>query len=360
MKHFLKSPTKDSESQRRSYSHRQRGLHFYFRHMNQRMQIRFSELVEHDTMPTAFIHGNPHLDNYAKNAKGAAMVDFDRSRLGPYAYDLVRFLISVSLRGDRPSDLIPPTLIESLRRGYVQGLLCPELGYEEMLHLREKKPKRWQTSTRAYMASDRMWAAKLRRYPTTVRTAKMTALLDGYLESRNELDLLDRYKVTAGARVAGSLGKYHHLFLLEPKKGDDDFILLDVKEVYDERNNRWYRNPFDHNGKRMIAAGNLHAPGWDLRPGFATHRGKQYWGRQIPTQNAKFKKLMREPEQMEICFAVASQLGRAHHLSVRGIDHRQLFEHFQQNYPTFIMAAQVMKRELESAYDAYMGELLAA
>ena len=69
---------------------------------------------------------------------------------------------------------------------------------------------------------------------------------------------------------------------------------------------------------------------------------------------------MREAEQMESCFAFASQLGRAHHLSVRDIDHRQLFEHFQRNYPTIIMAAQVMKRELEAAYDKYMQELLAA
>ena len=67
---------------------------------------------------------------------------------------------------------------------------------------------------------------------------------------------------------------------------------------------------------------------------------------------------MSEPEQMEICFAVASQLGRAHHLSVRDIDYRELFEHFQANYASFVMAAQVMKRELEQAYDAYMKKLL--
>src|SRR5690606_30771550 len=138
------------------------------------------------------------------------------------AYDLVRFLISVSLRGEDHHDLIRPTLVESLRRGYIQGVLCPELGYEQMLHLRVKEPKRWQTSTRAYLEANRLWAAKLRLHATSPHSKKMVALLSSYLDSRGEQDLLSRYEPTEGARVPGSLGKVHKLILLHARRKGDD------------------------------------------------------------------------------------------------------------------------------------------
>ena len=43
------------------------------------MQVRFAELVDHRKIPQILIHGNPHVANYCKTERGAAMVDFDRS-----------------------------------------------------------------------------------------------------------------------------------------------------------------------------------------------------------------------------------------------------------------------------------------
>ena len=48
------------------------------------------------------------------------MVGFDRSRIGPYAYDLVRFLISVSLcRLQQDEYLLHPIILDHFRRGYL-------------------------------------------------------------------------------------------------------------------------------------------------------------------------------------------------------------------------------------------------
>ena len=102
--------------------HPRRGLHQFYRLCGRAMQKRFVELVDPAQIPQAFVHGNPHLDNYAKTERGAAMVDFDRSRVGPYSYDLVRFLVSLSIRrSHRDHRFLHPVVLANLRRGYAYG-----------------------------------------------------------------------------------------------------------------------------------------------------------------------------------------------------------------------------------------------
>ncbi|PIR19484.1 MAG: hypothetical protein COV48_01740, partial [Elusimicrobia bacterium CG11_big_fil_rev_8_21_14_0_20_64_6] len=95
---FDKDPSGDADNIRKNYLHEKRGAHFYFRNMLLPMQERFAQLLDMASAPRAFLHGSPHLDNYAKSKQGAAMVDFDRSRVGPYSWDLVRLMVSMSLR----------------------------------------------------------------------------------------------------------------------------------------------------------------------------------------------------------------------------------------------------------------------
>ncbi len=349
---FHKDPGDDPEHLRRMYLDERRGTHFYFRHMNGRMQQRFADIVDHDDIPTAFIHGNPHFDNYAKSDSGAAMVDFDRSRFGPYAYDIVRFLISVMLRGK--GDDLSPAVTEAFNDGYLQGALEPYRGFEQMAHLRSKAPKDWERSTRAYLSSNRRWAGKLKSNARAPAESASTLLRD-YLRNRNELHLLERFKLLTSACVRGSFGKLHHLFLLVPSlgRGDDD-ILIDVKEVYDDPDTRWYYNPFSHNGKRMVAAGDLFAPDWERRPGWATHEGVEYWGRQISPHSVKLKKPLSKAKQQDICFAVASQLGRGHALSVIGMHSKDLADHFRMRYELFVRSARTLRDELVEGHRDYV------
>ncbi len=349
---FNKDPGEDPEQLRRMYVDERRGCHFYFRHMNGRMQQRFAEIVDHDEIPTAFIHGNPHFDNYAKSDSGAAMVDFDRSRFGPYAYDIVRFLVSVMLRGK--GEELSPVVADAFHSGYLQGALNPHQGFEQMAHLRAKSPKPWEQSTRAYVNSNRRWAGKLKSNETAPEES-MTSLLGEYLSNRNELHLLERFMLLTSACVRGSFGKLHHLFLLVPKRGhDEDDILIDVKEVYDDPDTRWYYNPFPHNGQRMVAAGDLFAPEWERRPGWATHEGGEYWGRQISPHSVKLKKPLSKGKQQDICFAVASQLGRGHALSVLGMHSKDLADHFRMRFELFVQSAQTLRDELVEGHLDYL------
>ena len=224
----------------------------------------------------------------------------------------------------------------------------------QMAHLRRKAPKDWERTTRAYLTSNRRWAGKL---ATNARAPgeSTKSLLREYLRNRNEIALLERFIVLTSACVRGSFGKLHHLFLLVPRRGrGEDDILIDVKEVYDDPDTRWYYNPFPHNGQRMVAAGDLFAPEWERRPGWATHEGREYWGRQISPHSVKLKKPLSTAKQQDICFAVASQLGRGHALSVLGMHSKDLAEHFRMRFELFVRSARTLRDELLEGHRDYL------
>ncbi|HJL15072.1 MAG TPA: DUF2252 family protein [Sandaracinaceae bacterium LLY-WYZ-13_1] len=358
MNAFARRPEADDPALRRSYGHPDRGLHRFFRHSHRRMQRRFVALVDAASIPRAFLHGNPHLANYAKNRSGAAMVDFDRARLGPYLYDVVRFLVSVSLRRGDEGDgrLLHPAVLDSFRRGYLMGVGAPDLGYEEMRDLRRRSPKKWQQDLAAYLAAERAWSGRLRAHAIDPTEPRLRALLESYLTSRDEESLGPHYRIEAAASVPGSMGKIHTLLLLRPDRDDLPRRLIDVKEVYDEPDDAFFDNPFGHNGRRMVEAGRLHAPGWENEPGWATHGGVEYWVRGIPTQNDKLAKKRLTPiQQIDVAFAVGSQLGRAHHLSMER-DRDAHLEHFQGAYREAVEVAAQLRTELARAHAAYLAE----
>ena len=79
------------------------------------------------------------------------MVDFDRLRIGPYAYDIVRFLISVSLSRQTPTkQLLHPIILEQFKRGYRAGFALENDDFEDY-KLKTKIPKHWQLSTDSYL-----------------------------------------------------------------------------------------------------------------------------------------------------------------------------------------------------------------
>ncbi|MEQ8894285.1 MAG: DUF2252 family protein, partial [Sandaracinaceae bacterium] len=150
-----------------------------------------------------------------------------------------------------------------------------------------------------------------------------------------------------------SLGKLHTLLLLEPNRDDIDPRLVDVKEVYDEPDDAYFMNPFGHNGQRMVEAGELHAPGWEQNPGWATYEGVEYWVREIPTQNEKLKRRLTTVQQIDVCFAVASQLGRAHTLSMP-LDAKAHLGCFEALYDHLIEVAAQLRAEVGAAHLSYL------
>ncbi|MEO1172514.1 MAG: DUF2252 family protein [Myxococcota bacterium] len=352
MNPFLRKPYRDDREQRVAML--RGGLHLFFRKTTQRMQRRFVRLADAKSMPRVFLHGNPHLDNYVRTKTGTAMVDFDRARHGPYGYDLVRLMVSLSIRARRPmGPLLTGPVRASLRRGYLQGLLCPELGWEEMEHLRKVRANRWYETTDAYLAAGRGWAKRLHAFRVEPETVRAQKLFERYCANRSVEDWLDRYTVAQAAEVAGTMGKSHTLLLLRPRSETDDSVLLDFKETYTEKDNKWFRNPYGHQGERMRAAEALHTPGWNPLGAFVSDQGRDLWVREIETYQVKIKRQLREAELMEVATSVGSQLGRAHGQSVQAGTRFDLAERFRREYDDLIYVATTLLAEVTDAYRRY-------
>src|SRR5690606_2541076 len=117
------------------------------------------------------------------------------------------------------------------------------------------------------------------------KSEQILQLLQNFLASRHEVNLLNEFYLDEAGLTPGSLGKKHYILSLLPKNPDShkDAILLDIKEVYEEKNNRFFYSPVEHHGLRMIEASKVFADGMEERLGYCTFNNKQYWGRQIPS-----------------------------------------------------------------------------
>ncbi len=353
---FCKDPFTDSHRLRSNYLHHKRGNHFYFRNMKLRMQERFVDMIDHKEIPQVFIHGSPHLDNYSRNERCMGMVDFDRSRNGPYAWDLVRVLTSVLYRQRNPQPLTAG-LADELFYGYRTGFKKPDKNLKEMDLLNSIEVESPAFPVRDYLAQNKKWALELRRFVIAKEDDEMNQVLRGYLRSIEQVDLLDQYQVTLAGKARGSMGRVRYLVLLTSEDTSKDWILLEIKHVREDEDNEWYSNPFEHHGERMRHASQLYAPGWDLCEGYTTVGGVQYWGHRLPTVNLKLKKPLGVNDQLDFLYCVGQQIGRAHALSQIDGSPKDLLKHLKAHELTLIESAHTMKRELDHAYNEYLEKL---
>jgi hypothetical protein len=288
------------------------------------------------------------------------MMDFDRSRLGPYAWDIIRFLSSVSLRRQDMDGFLDRKVVEYFLDAYIVHFLNPEIPAKQLKMLKGIEPQKWQLSTRDYLASNRRWAKKMRENPVPVNNGVANDLLQAFLGSRNELNLLDDYEVSEVGLTPGSLGKKHWIYSLVPKNPDShlDAIILDIKEVYDEKNNKFFYSPSDHHGERMILASKIFADGMEERLGFCTYENKQYWGRQIPSFAVKVKKFLNKDEQCDFAYSVGSELGKGHRKGLLNPDDAELIEKdLVQNFEKYFKISKLLTYELNIAFEATMKKI---
>lgn len=356
---FYREISSDNADIQRQMLDKHSGAHRFFRASGPLMQTRFVELASPENIPKILIHGNPHIANYCKTSRGAAMVDFDRSRVGPYAYDIVRFLVSVSLCGpDDDNDFLHPVVIDHFRRGYLYGLFANKrYEHEEMHELRTQEPRRWQMNPVDYLESKKKWAKKL--FENTVDLSKKRQkMFDSYLESINgELDMND-YSITTCSEVPGSMGKMHYLYLLEGLTESLEPVIIDIKEVYSEPDNEWFSNPFEHHGIRMNKAGEVYAPGWEQMPGHATHKGEQFWCRKIPIQQVKLAAPIEKIDQCDLCFSVAAELGRGHSKASQKYNAKSIYSDFSERFDMYIDVSKKIQLELLSAHEVYCAQMV--
>jgi len=357
---FDKDPAGDAENIRENYLNEKRGAHFYFRNMLLPMQDRFAQLMDMASMPKAFLHGSPHIDNYAKSAQGAAMVDFDRARVGPYAWDLVRLMVSMSLRQKKDADgLLDPDVLKQLKKGYLRGFRHPDRPFSEVRQLKDVEPEDDEVSTDAYLAANKKWAKEMRANALPVNDPAVVKLIDGYAETQ-EPDFLNDYFIEEAGRGQGSMG-FRGLFLVvlapKDKKSGKDRILLNIKATRTDPDTEWYKNPYKTEIARMHAAAGLYAPGWTVRPGSAVLDGVEYDVRPISPQNVKIKKMLNHEQQLDFAYAVGTQLGRAHRLSLQDATPAQLEKHLDDHYGGIAAAGLTIRDEIVDAHARYLRKM---
>jgi hypothetical protein len=135
--------------------------------------------------------------------------------------------------------------VEYFIDAYYTHFLNPEIPHKQLKMLKEVRPDDWQMSTRNYLQANKKWAKKMRAFRINAKSESTIQLLMKFLESRGEQSLMNEYYIDEVGLTPGSLGKKHFIYSLLPKNPDShkDAILLDIKEVYEEKNNRFFILP---------------------------------------------------------------------------------------------------------------------
>lgn len=319
------------------------------------MQAKLPRLMDLSKVPVTFIHGNPHIDNYVRTFRGAAMMDFDRSRMGPYCWDIIRFLGGLSLHRDEMDGFLDRRVVEYFIDSYITHFMNPEIPHKQFKLLKNVEPEKWQMSTKEYLRANKRWAKKMRENGMSPKNELAVNLLHAFFTNRNELSIFDDYFISEVGITPGSLGKKHFIYSLVPKNPDShlDAIMMDIKEVYHEKNTKFFYSPVPHHGERMILASKVFADGMEERLGFCTHLGKQYWGRQVPSFAVKAKKFLDKNEQCDFAYSVASELGKGHRKGLPDPKMAEFIEKdFRTNFDKYYKISKLLTYEISLAYES--------
>lgn len=328
------------------------GPYLFFRRSKTGIQARLAQLFPHDHVPKTLLHGSPHIDNYIKTTDFFGMIDFDRSYIGPYIWDIVCSLLAINLRNParhfRPfSKEILQTYYETYRHHFQH----PDLPFLPFEPLELITPKAWETDIMLYLKGHHKWAKKLHNSPILLSDPVVNALLEKYPAHLPKPNPLVNYQLIQAARTTGSFGRRRYLCLLQNKTEKAEPILLDIKETknylqQDWPHNKWYESLWQQQGQRMIQGAMLYAPASVQLESYATVNGLQYWGRQIPILNRKPAKLFSKSDQVDFAKSAASQLGRGHCIGIYQDKPKVLLTHFEQNFEKLIEITETIQAEL--------------
>ena len=284
-----------------------------FRILGPQLQSLFTEQIDLGDTPKLLLHGNPHLDNYARTYNGTGLVDFDRSRVGPSLWDITRALCSITF-WSRDDQVRPHEEVMAIFFAAYQEAIEDRLAYWETPDfLRQISPKKFQMTPTRYLNSGKKWVKKMERNLVEAPEDFHHTLFEAYV---NEHDprLLEHWSLSEVAEVAGSMGKRHYVYQLDPKVETREPILLDIKETYIEEDNAYFHNPFKHQGVRMVTASRLYSPGIEEGIGYCSLHGEEYWVRRIPTFSAKVPVGLDHDCALQLARAIGLQLGRGHRI----------------------------------------------
>ena len=331
------------------------GPYLFFRRNKTGVQALLAEYMAHDQVPQVFLHGSPHIDNYAKTEQGYGMIDFDRAYIGPYLWDLACVLLAIALRNPETyRQPLSAKIKETFIGTYEDALQHPDRPYLPYQPLELITPKRWEIDPDLYLEDKHKWAKQLHEAKLPEKDPIADALFQGYRLHLEDKALLTGYHVKQRARAAGSFGRKRYLFLLT--HADKTPCLLDMKETKNYLNWDWphlayYHSPFQHEGERMRHAAKIYAPGLAKGESYATVNGIQYWGRTIPFLNRKPAKCFSLDDQISFAYSAASQLARGHALAVHQTDPDRLLAHLHTQWATLNKQIEAIKTALFAVWE---------
>lgn len=336
-------------------SQQKHGLNLYFRKLCIKSQIRFSQLINLDNIPKVFLHGNPHLDNLVAIGRKTGMVDFDRARIGPYAWDIVRFLgaMAMRLKNSKKEVFLPKLLLNAFYEGYHFGFEGRESDFYRIPSLMAIPYKSWQQDLETYLRSGVKWAKKLSKFSIDTKDNKARNLLSQYFKSRF-VEWDKQFKLVGVAIAKGSLGNEHYIYHMQAKEKNLSSCLIDIKKAYLDDDSEHFFSHFVHRGIQMIEASKLYAPGLERGLGICSWKGEPYWGRIIAIDKRQFSGKISKEKMLEVALGVGSQLGKAHQRSCYFSDSQVLIKHFENNFSYFVEIAEQLNFEILQAYKHYI------
>ncbi|MFN7098675.1 MAG: phosphotransferase, partial [Gammaproteobacteria bacterium] len=184
------------------------GPYLFFRRSKTPIQARLAQLFPPDKIPRVFLHGSPHIDNYAKTNFGYGIIDFDRAYIGPYIWDVVCVLLAINLRNpETHTQHIPKTIWQVFYDSYLYHFQHPELPSRPYAPLEFITPKKWELNIDFYLKDKHKWAKKLYHAPLSLDDPIALAVLADYKNNLPSTSILENFEITNVARAAGSFGR---------------------------------------------------------------------------------------------------------------------------------------------------------
>lgn len=353
---FCLHPWDVKKKQAKKIATNELGAHLFLRHRKDAIQARLAECMDFSTIPHVFLYGNPHIDNYARTNTGCGMIDFDSAMYGPYIIDVFSLFMSVNLRYQMNSEEFDNTCAEAFLDEYLRAVSHPTDSFLSYSPLLKEEPETWQLSAEAYLEHNKKWAKKCRKNPLPTDDPMILELLRQYYLHRGEAGREQDYTIEMAGQGVGSMGRIHYLFVLKGR--DQQLQILDIKHTKNYLNLTWphhrfYHHDFSHEGQRMIAASELHAPGITHQESYATLHGIQYWGCELPTINMKINGMLNHEQAVDFCRAMGSQMGRSHCLSLQNVTPVALQKDIQQRLPSLMQHGQHIRAELLAGWQHF-------
>jgi len=340
------------------------GLHWYFRALVLPMRDRLAELSELSTVPRVLLHGNAHIDNYSKLGDSwAGLFDFDHACGGPYTWDIVRFLVSVSLKeNDFSTPFIKWGVLENFRTGYLDGLLKSDPSPDN-----SNSPPFAEDWFEAEVSSPEHFLKKrireMEAHPLDPEGQEVNVLLDSYRSQKcfETSDFLRQAKVLQAGLTQNWNGRERILLLLRSAEKD---LLFDFRPVFqDPENSNFSKFDRSSNVSDMIVASHIYAPKVGEHEAVFTYKGVEWFGREIPMKKSKLQKRLTEDQLRAFVNSCGYQLGQgiarlAASMPAYAHFKSSIMLHISLHWEELIGVAQQLRNELASAHKRYLSQII--